>query len=106
MGPGILSFVSRVTRLFSTKVYPPPGVYVSDTRAFKISILDSFADCVCSGTPSFDSITSGIPDSYPMASGIPDPDHKVSGFPDLDLSIPGSYSKSGIPAPIPEVVQH
>ena len=47
-------------------------------------------------------------DSGFLSYGFRNPDHepKVSGIPTLDLRIPGSNQKSGIPVPIPEVVQY
>ena len=61
-------------------------------------------DCMGSGIPSSEQAVSGIPNSDVLL--IPGYNPLISGIPNLDLRIPGSYQKSGIPASIPEIVQH
>ena len=65
-----------------------------------------YTGTVYMGIPSSDQVVSGIPSSDRMVSGSTNLDHLISGIPNVDLRIPESYSKSGIPASIPEGGQH
>ena len=78
----------RVPRFLSQHI----GIPTFQCKGVEIPSL--YTGTMYIGTPGSEQVVSGIPNSNPMVSGIPN----------LDLRIP--ESKSGIPATIPEVVQH